>query len=30
MRTEQEFLVDVVQRLTAAGIDYMLTGFGKV
>lgn len=26
MRTEQEFLVDVVERLNLAGVDYMLTG----
>ena len=26
MRTEQEFLVDVLQRLGQTGIDYMLTG----
>lgn len=26
MRTEQEFLVDVVQRLNAVDVDYMLTG----
>ena len=26
MRSEQEFLVDVLQRLNSAGVDYMLTG----
>src|SRR5436190_14012144 len=26
MRTEQEFLVDVVERLNRAAVDYMLTG----
>jgi hypothetical protein len=26
MRSESEFLVDVLQRLNAAGVDYMLTG----
>jgi hypothetical protein len=26
MRSEQEFLVDVLQRLNTTGVDYMLTG----